>query len=151
MISLEQQEFFMQQALQQAQLASQLKEVPIGAILVQQNQIIAVGHNLTISQLDPTAHAEIVCIRNAAKILKNYRLIDLSLYVTMEPCVMCFGALIQARVKNLVFGASDYRFGALGGLIDLNSYKFNHKINITKNILEPDCKLLIQEFFKSKR
>lgn len=151
MISLEQQKFFMQQALQQAQLASQLKEVPVGAVLVQQNEIIAVGHNLSISQLDPTAHAEIVCIRNAAQILKNYRLIDLSLYVTIEPCVMCFGALIQARIKHVIFGASDYRFGALGGLIDLSSYKFNHNIKITKNILETDCKLLIQQFFKSKR
>ncbi len=144
-------EFFMQQALEQAKLASQLNEVPIGAVVVQENKIIAVGHNLSITNLDPTAHAEIIVIRNAAKILKNYRLIDASLYVTVEPCAMCFGALLQARINKLIFGAKDPKFGAIGGVADLTNYKWTHKFEIEGGILEQDSKVLLQEFFKNKR
>ena len=141
----------MQQALEQAKLASQLNEVPIGAVVVQENKIIAVGHNLSITNLDPTAHAEIIVIRNAAKILKNYRLIDASLYVTVEPCAMCFGALLQARINKLIFGAKDPKFGAIGGVADLTNYKWTHKFEIEGGILEQDSKVLLQEFFKNKR
>lgn len=148
---MDRQNFFMTQALQQAKLALQSNEVPIGAIIVQQDQVIAVGHNLSITSLDPTAHAEIVAIRNAAKILGNYRLIDASLYVTIEPCIMCFGALLQARIKHLIFGASDPKFGAAGGYLDLTNYNWNHKFKITSKILESQCKFIVQEFFRNKR
>lgn len=148
---MDRQNFFMTQALQQAKLALQSNEVPIGAIIVQQDQVIAVGHNLSITSLDPTAHAEIVAIRNAAKILGNYRLIDASLYVTIEPCIMCLGALLQARIKHLIFGASDPKFGAVGGYLDLTNYNWNHKFKITSKILESQCKFILQEFFRNKR
>lgn len=141
----------MQAALQQANLAWQLNEVPIGAVLIKENNIIAHGHNLPITNVDPTAHAEIIAIRNATKILNNYRLINTTLYVTIEPCIMCFGALIQARVKHIVFGAKDDKFGSLGGAINLTSYKWNHKIEVTSGILEADCKAILQNFFKTKR
>ena len=143
--------FFMQHALQQAKLAWQIDEVPIGAVIVQEDKVIATGHNLSITNLDPTAHAEIVAIRNAAHILKNYRLVNTSLYVTVEPCVMCFGALIQARVKHVIFGTRDPKFGAIGGVVDLTSYQWTHNITITKDILEIECKSILQEFFKNKR
>lgn len=148
---MDRQNFFMTQALHQAKLALQSNEVPIGAIIVQQDQLIAVGHNLSLTSLDPTAHAEIVAIRNAAKILGNYRLIDASLYVTIEPCIMCFGALLQARIKHLIFGASDPKFGAAGGYLDLTNYNWNHKFKITSKILESQCKFILQEFFRNKR
>jgi len=141
----------MQQALQEAKLAWQLNEVPIGAVLVAEDNIIASGHNLSITNLDPTAHAEIIAIRNAARVLGNYRLVNTSLYVTVEPCVMCFGALMQARVNKVIFGAKDPKFGAIGSVVDLTSYKWTHKLTIISGILEPECKFILQEFFKNKR
>lgn len=148
---LKQQTLFMQEAIKQAKLADKINEVPIGAVAVLGDQIIAVGHNLTITNLDPSAHAEIIAIRRAAMYLNNYRLVDVSLYVTLEPCVMCVGALLQARIKHLIFGARDLKFGAIGGYIDLNNYSWNHKFEVTSNILEPECRKILQDFFKNKR
>ena len=149
--NLDRHEFFMQQALQQAKVAWQLNEVPIGAVLVAEDNIIASGHNVSITNLDPTAHAEIIAIRNAARVLGNYRLVNTSLYVTVEPCVMCFGALMQARVNKVIFGAKDPKFGAIGSVVDLTSYAWTHKLTIISGILEPECKFILQEFFKNKR
>jgi len=149
--NLNRHEFFMQQALQQAKLAWQLNEVPIGAVIVQEEEIIATGHNLSITNLDPTAHAEIIAIRNAARILGNYRLVKASLYITVEPCIMCFGALMQARIKQVVFGVKDPKFGAIGSVVDLTGYNWTHKLTVTSGVLETDCKFILQEFFKNKR
>ena len=149
---MNQDELFMQKALEQAKLAWQLNnEVPIGAVVVQENQIIAVGSNLSITNLDPTAHAEIIAIRRAAQFLNNYRLVDACLYVTVEPCAMCFGAVLQARIKKIVFGANDPKFGAIGSVVNLNNYLWTHKFTYQGGILEKDCKSIMQEFFKNKR
>ncbi len=145
-------EFFMSEALIQAEIAwKTYNEVPIGAVIVKDNQIIATGFNSPINNLDPTAHAEIIAIRKASQILNNYRLINTTLYCTIEPCVMCFGAIIQARIKRIVFGAKDLKFGVLGSMINLEQYKWNHKFEITNGILEANCKLLMQYFFKQQR
>lgn len=141
----------MQAAIEQAKLAGKTNEVPVGAVAVLEDQIIAVGHNLTIMNLDPSAHAEIITLRRAAKYVNNYRVTDVSLYVTLEPCIMCFGALLQARIKHLIFGARDLRFGAVGGYIDLTKYCWNHKFEVTGVVLESECKKILQDFFKHKR
>lgn len=145
-------EFFMAEALMQAEIAwKSHNEVPIGAIVVKDHQIIATGFNYTINSMDPTAHAEIFAIRKAAQVLKNYRLINTTIYCTLEPCIMCFGAIIQARIKHIVFGARDLKYGALGSMFDLEKYSWNHKSTVTSGILELQCKELLQEFFKQKR
>lgn len=145
-------QFFMQAALLQARLAGALySEVPVGAVLVKNNQIIAQGSNYVISGLDPTAHAEIVTIKQAAKLINNYRLIDTVLYVTLEPCAMCLGAIIQARINRVVFGAYDPKFGALGSIVNLHNYSWNHKFQYTGGILAEECANLLKEFFKNKR
>lgn len=150
---MEQQDlYFMQAALQQARLAWKLNnEVPVGAVLVQNQQIIARGSNAPISNLDPTAHAEIMAIRSAAQLLGNYRLVNSILYVTLEPCVMCVGAILHARINRLVFGAKDPKFGALGSVIDITNYSWNHKFSCVGGILDQDCGLVLKEFFASKR
>ncbi len=149
---MNQDEIFMLKALEQAKLAwEKNNEVPIGAVIVRQNQIIAVGSNLSITNLDPTAHAEIIAIREAAKLLHNYRLVDVDLYVTLEPCAMCFGAIIQARIKRLVFGAMDPKFGVIGSVVNLGDYKWTHKFSYQGGVLKKDCALILKEFFKNKR
>ena len=142
---------FMQQALKCAQTAQEKDEVPIGAIIVKDNKIIAKGYNKCITLKDATAHAEIVAIKKACKKLSNYRLNDCSIYVTIEPCSMCMGALINARIKNLYFGAKDIKAGACGSILDISKIKLNHKINIFSGLLEQDCAKIIKEFFKNKR
>jgi tRNA(adenine34) deaminase len=144
--------FWMNQALIEARKAEKVGEVPIGAVLIYKNKIIARGHNLSISKNDPTAHAEMVCIRRAAKRLQNYRLADTILYVTLEPCAMCAGALIWSRIQRVVFGCRDPKAGACGSLIDLSKvHKFNHLFEMTEGILEADCRKIIQDFFRKKR
>lgn len=143
--------YFMQQALKSAQTAQEKDEVPVGAVIVKDNKIIARGYNKSISLKDTTAHAEIVAIRKACKKLNNYRLTDCSIYVTIEPCSMCMGALILARIKNLYFGAKDIKAGACGSVADLSKIKTNHKINVYGGLLEQDCATIIKKFFKSKR
>jgi len=145
-------EYWMNLALDQARYAQSIGEVPVGAVIVQDNQLVASGYNYSINSQDPTAHAEIFAIRQAGQKLDNYRLIGCDLYVTLEPCIMCLGALLHSRVNNLYYGASDPKTGALGGLVDLSElYIINHKISITKNILVEPCSTLLKDFFKSKR
>ncbi len=143
---------WMQYALQLAQKAANEDEVPVGAIIVKENKIISEGWNQPIQNHDPSAHAEIIAIRNAGKILKNYRLIDTTMYVTLEPCSMCVGAMIHARLGQLVFGAGDLKTGAAGSAINLiHEPIHNHKIEVIGGVMEDECKQLLQAFFKRKR
>ena len=144
---------FMTAALKEAAAAAMQDEVPVGAVLVSDaGAILAAAHNLTIQSCDPSAHAEILALREASLKLKNYRLLNTTLYVTVEPCVMCMGALIHARVARLVFGASDPKWGAAGSLYNLGTdHRLNHQLVIVSGVLEEECRTLMQEFFKSKR
>jgi tRNA(adenine34) deaminase len=145
-------EQFMKAALEEARKALEKEEVPIGAVLVANQQIIARGHNRSIILNDPSAHAEIIALRQGGKVLGNYRLTDTAVYVTVEPCIMCMGALVQARIKRLVFGARDPRAGAAGSVFDFSrDERLNHKIETAEGILEKECRTLIQSFFSSKR
>lgn len=139
-------------ALKLATRAQALGEVPIGAVLVLDNEIIGEGWNQSINSCDPTAHAEIVALRAGASKLGNYRLLNTTLYVTLEPCVMCIGALIQARVRRIVFGAYDARAGALGSVFNIMQTKeINHKIDYIGGVLQQECSELLKSFFKSRR
>ena len=143
---------WMQQALAQAQKGADLGEVPVGALAVWQNQVIGRGYNRKEDSLDPTAHAEMIALRQAADFLQNWRLIGVTLYCTLEPCPMCAGAMIQARLPRLVYGAKDTRFGADGSIVDLfNAEGFNHKVDILPGILENEAAELLQTFFRSLR
>ena len=144
--------YWMREALSLAKHASVKKEVPVGSVIVYEDEIIGSGWNQPISQNDPSAHAEIVALRDAAKNRKNYRLPDTTMYVTLEPCVMCVGALIHARVKRLVFGAKDPKTGAVGSVFDLLSdTRHNHSIEVTRGVLEEDCSMLLKIFFQQRR
>ncbi len=143
---------FMQIALQQAQLAAKLGEVPVGAVIVKDQQIIAVAHNQPIALHDPSAHAEIQAMRLAAKILGNYRLTDCTLYVTLEPCAMCAGAIQHARLAHLVYGASDPKTGACGSVVDLMAdKKLNHHTQVLAGVMASECGALLSDFFKQRR
>ena len=145
-------EKWMKLALSEAKLASKENEIPVGSVLVQNEKIIAKAHNQPIKNNDPTAHAEIQVLRKAGKKHKNYRLGGSTLYVTLEPCAMCFGAMIHARIERIVYGALDPKTGVCGSCIDLNQASFlNHKISITGGVLEKECSDLLRLFFKSKR
>ena len=149
---LEKDKHFMKAALKAAKKARENGEVPVGAVLVKDDEIISTGQNSPITLNDPTAHAEIIALREGGEKLKNYRLIDTILYVTIEPCTMCMGAIMHARVKKLVFGTFDPRAGAAGSLFDFTiENKFNHNVEVKSGILEPECRELIQDFFKQKR
>uniref|UniRef100_UPI0038737B26 tRNA adenosine(34) deaminase TadA n=1 Tax=Coxiella endosymbiont of Dermacentor marginatus TaxID=1656159 RepID=UPI0038737B26 len=145
-------EFFIRQALFLASQAEKNQEVPVGAVLVKDNEIIGKGFNHPIGLTDPTAHAEMLSIREAAKNLGNYRLVGTTLYVTLEPCSMCLGALIQARIQRLVFGAFDPRAGAVKSVFQLldNSW-LNHRIVWTGGILANECAFLLKNFFQAHR
>ena len=145
-------EKWMSLALEQAKIAEEKGEVPVGAILVKNNLIIATAHNQTIAKNDCTAHAEIQLIRKAGGKLKNYRLTGSSLYVTLEPCTMCLGAIMHARIKRVIYGANDPKTGACGSSINLiNAKCFNHKINLTSGVLENQSKQLLKNFFILRR
>jgi len=145
-------EKWMSLALEQARKAEGEDEVPVGAILVKDGLLIAKAHNQPISTNDPTAHAEIQLIRAAGKKLKNYRLTGTSLYVTLEPCAMCLGAIMHARVDHLVFGAYDPKTGVCGSSRNLTDAKcFNHKINLVSGVMENESKQLLKNFFNSRR
>lgn len=149
---IESHQFFMREALIEAKKAAKIGEVPIGAVIVQNNKIIARGHNRSITDHDPTAHAEIIAIRNACRNLENYRLPNTILYVTLEPCTMCAGSFLHSRIDTVVYGAGDSRNGALGTNLNINDYKaFNHKITIIPRILENECSELIRAFFRERR
>lgn len=149
----EQDEFWMRRAIEAAIEAEKLDEVPIGACLInEEGEVLAVAGNRTRTDCDPTAHAEILVLRDAAKKIGNYRLTETTLYTTIEPCAMCAGALIQARVKRLVFGARDERFGAVESVFQLcDTSSLNHQMEITKGVLADECRMLMQDFFRRKR
>ena len=145
-------EKWMQLAILEANIAKDKGEVPVGSILVQNNQIISKAHNCPISKNDPTAHAEIEVLRKAGEKLNNYRLPQTTLYVTLEPCAMCLGTMIHARIERVVFGASDPKSGVCGSTINLSSESiFNHQILVSSGVLEHECKNILQSFFKLKR
>lgn len=147
-----QDEFFMQAALDEARLAASAGEVPIGAVIVSQGEIVARGQNRILRDVDPTAHAEIVAMRAAAYALGNYRLLDCELYVTLEPCAMCAGAMIHARLARLVYGAADPKAGAAGSVLEvLNHPKLNHKMPVMAGVLDEECGALLKEFFRARR
>ncbi len=143
--------YFMRLALDEAELAARMDEVPIGAILVVEGQAAGRGHNSPLSLNDPSAHAEIQALRDAAGYLRNYRLGGATLYVTLEPCLMCFGALIHARVARVIYGASDPKVGVSNLLPALESARLNHTIEFQSGLLEPECRAQLQAFFKAKR
>ncbi|HOY70043.1 MAG TPA: tRNA adenosine(34) deaminase TadA [Methylotenera sp.] len=143
---------FMQQALALAQLAASAGEVPVGAIIVKNGEIIGRGSNTPIGLQDPTAHAEIIAMRQAALHLGNYRLVDCTLYVTLEPCAMCSGAIQHARIARLVFGASDPKTGACGSVVNLmNEPKLNHHTEVVSGVLAAECGAVLSDFFKQRR
>lgn len=144
-------ESIMRLALQEARTALHLGEVPVGAVLVAGGEVVASGFNQPIHQVDPTAHAEIVALRGAARALDNYRLTGSTLYVTVEPCLMCVGALVHARVGTVVYGAAEPKGGAIRSLLRLEDLALNHRFDVVEGILEADCRRLIQDFFKARR
>ncbi|MDP3087287.1 MAG: tRNA adenosine(34) deaminase TadA [Methylotenera sp.] len=145
-------EVYMRLALELAQQAAQAGEVPVGAIIVKNGEIIGRGANAPIDTNDPTAHAEIVAIRDAAKHLGNYRLVDCTLYVTLEPCAMCTGAIQHARIARLVYGACDPKTGACGSVVNLMAEtKLNHHTEITGGVIASECGLALSNFFSGRR
>jgi len=146
-------EYFMGLALEQAHLAQSLGEVPVGAVLINQDQeIITLGHNSPISDHNPSAHAEINILKQAGEILKNYRLSNCDIYITLEPCVMCAGAMIHARIRHCYFGAFDPKTGSISSCDNIfNKNYHNHQVLFTGGILKQDCEDLLKKFFKSRR
>jgi len=146
-------EKYMELALTEAKKAGQMGEVPIGAILASENgAILSATHNRTIDLADPTAHAEILALREAALKIHNYRLLNTTLYVTVEPCIMCMGAIVHARISKVVFGTADPKWGAAGSLYHFaEDDRLNHRVAITKGVCERECRSLIQDFFRAKR
>ena len=144
---------FMNLALSEARKAEQKNEIPIGAVLIAENdELLSAAHNKTITLKDPTAHAEILALRSAAKKIGNYRLLKTTLYVTVEPCPMCMGALLHARVSRIVFGTRDPKWGAAGSLYNLaEDHRFNHQPEIIEGICKGESKKLMQDFFRAKR
>lgn len=144
--------YFMSFALKEAEKARKKGEVPVGAVLVHNGRIIARAHNTPILHNDPTAHAEIIVLRKAGKVLKNYRLNDTTLYVTIEPCPMCAGAILNARIGTIVYGTEEPKWGADGSTVSvLNNTKFNHRLKVIRGIMKEECKSILQKFFKDKR
>lgn len=146
-------EYFMKLAIEQAQLAALMDEVPVGAVLVSvDGEVIAREHNRTISLSDPSAHAEMLVLRKAAADIQNYRLLNTTLYVSVEPCVMCAGAALHARVGTVVFGAPDPKWGGLGSIYDFSKdMRFNHRLSVVSGVMGEESKALIQGFFRNKR
>jgi tRNA(adenine34) deaminase len=143
---------FMRIALEEACAAAQAGEVPVGAALVREGEIIARGNNRTIRDVDPTAHAEVVVLREAARAIGNYRLTGITLYVTIEPCSMCAGAIIQARIPRVVYGCDDAKGGAVRSCFEVLSHpRLNHQVEVTSGVLATECAAVIQSFFAERR
>ena len=144
---------YMKIAISEARKAGQKAEVPIGAVLVAENEeILSKTHNQPITLNDPTAHAEILALREGTQKTRNYRLLNTTLYVSIEPCIMCMGAIVHARISNLVFGAKDPKWGGAGSLYNLaTDHRLNHRVEIIEGICEEECRSLMQKFFRSKR
>ena len=141
----------MRLALEQAGRARDRDEVPVGAVLVREGTVIGTGFNQPIGAVDPTAHAEVVALRAAALTAGNYRLPGASLYVTVEPCLMCVGAIVHARVAEVIYGVADPKGGALRSLLDPSALPLNHRFSVVEGVLADDCRALLQEFFRSRR
>jgi len=142
----------MDRALELARQSAADGEVPVGAVVVKDGAIVGSGNNHPISAVDPTAHAEIQALREAGRTLENYRLSDCTLYVTLEPCAMCAGAMVHARIKRLVYGAADPKSGAAGSVFDLvRSPQMNHRVETSGGVLEQECGTLLRDFFRSRR
>jgi len=145
-------EYGMQKAIALAKRAQEENEVPVGAVLMLDNEVIAEAYNCPISTCDPTSHAEIIALRKGAQRLGNYRLMNSTLYVTLEPCIMCAGAMVHARIKRLVYGAKDARTGVIISRLQLLDQPFlNHKIDYIGGLLEVECGAILSEFFKARR
>jgi len=142
----------MQRALELARAAAAAGEVPVGAVIVRQGEIIAEGSNRPIGTCDPTAHAEMIALRAGGEVLRNYRLLDTTLYVTLEPCAMCASAMVHARVQRLVYGAADPRVGAAGSVFNIVQHaSLNHQLEVTAGVLAEQCATLLREFFAARR
>lgn len=145
-------EEYMKEALKEAKKAYKKLEVPVGCVIVKDGKIIARAHNLKETKTDTTKHAEILAIQKASKKLKSWRLLDCEMYVTLEPCSMCAGALIQSRIKKVYYGVSDYKTGAIGSVFNLlEDYTFNHKVEYQKGVLEEECENVLKNFFRMLR
>jgi tRNA(adenine34) deaminase len=145
-------ELYLRQAMEQAIASAEAGEVPVGAVAVFAGSVIARGQNRVLRDTDPTAHAEIIAMRGAAKVLGNYRLLDCELYVTLEPCAMCAGAIIHARLGRLVYGAADPKAGAAGSVLEvLNHPRLNHQMKVTGGVLADACGEILREFFRQRR
>jgi tRNA(adenine34) deaminase len=142
---------FMRLALAEARRACDLGEVPVGAVVVKDGAIVGAGFNQPIRSLDPTAHAEVIALRAAAQALGNYRIPGTTLYVTVEPCLMCVGAIVHARVGSVVYGAADPKSGAVRSLLDPEALPLNHRFEVVAGVLLEECRELLQEFFRSRR
>ena len=144
-------EAFMRQAIDQARTALHIGEVPIGAVLVAGHEVVGQGFNQPIHNLDPTSHAEVVALRGAAKALQNYRLSGTTLYVTTEPCLMCVGAMINARVSTVVYGVAEPKWGALHSILNIEELSVNHRFEVVGGVMEAECRKLLVDFFKYRR
>lgn len=145
-------ELWMEEALREAQRALALGEVPVGAVVVSKGQIVGRGCNRPVSAHDPTAHAEVLAVREAAAALGNYRLLDCDLYVTVEPCAMCAGAITHARIRRLIYGAEDAKTGAVHSVLQvLNHPQLNHQVEVSSGVLAARCMDLLQSFFRERR
>lgn len=141
----------MREAIEGARTAMHIGEVPIGAVVVRDGQVVAQGFNQPIHSQDPTAHAEVMALREAARALGNYRLPGCSVYVTLEPCLMCVGALLNARVGTVVYGAAEPKFGAIRSILAIEAVPANHRFEVVGGVLEEDCRRLVVDFFKFRR
>ena len=149
---MQEKEIYMKEALKEAKKAYDKLEIPVGAIIVKEGKIISRAHNQKETKFDTTKHAEILAIQKASKKLKSWRLIDCEMYVTLEPCTMCAGAIINSRIKKIYIGASDEKTGAVGSVLNLfDNYKFNHKPEYEKGILGQECSEILKRFFKDLR
>ncbi len=148
---MEEKEKFMKEALKEAKKAYDKLEVPVGAVIVKDGKIIARAHNLKETKKDTTKHAEILAIEKASKKLGAWRLLDCEMYVTLEPCSMCAGAMINSRIKKLYIGALDEKTGAAGSVLNLFDYPFNHKVEVEKGIMKENCEKILKNFFKDLR
>lgn len=145
-------EYWMRHALGLARLAWEQGEVPVGAVLVQEGRVIGEGWNRPIGQHDPTAHAEMMALRQGGKVLENYRLLNTTLYVTLEPCVMCAGAMVHSRITRLVYGAHDVKTGAAGSLLDVLGHPgMNHQVELHSGVLADECAAMLSDFFRMRR
>lgn len=149
---MEEKNKFMKQALKEAKKAYEKLEVPVGAVIVKDGKIIAKAHNLKETKTDTTKHAEILAIQKASKKLESWRLLDCEIYITLEPCSMCAGAIINSRIKKVYIGALDEKTGAAGSVLNLfEDYKFNHKVEVEKGVMQKECENILKDFFKMLR